>query len=112
MKLHLTKKEYKALLDLIALRDRVLHSHVVQDNDCSTEHRAVMKKVFSFAKEMQCENLIEHDSQRDEYYETFLYEEDLQEDFIQHYKDATFWEELADRLAKRDAVRELGEEKL
>lgn len=112
MKLHLTKKEYRALLDYIAIGDWVLHSHVVHEEDCSVEHRAVMKKLFSFSKEMQCEDLIEYSQATDDYYETFAYEEALQEAFIQPYNNETFWEELADRLATRDAMREVGEDKL
>ncbi len=112
MKLHLTKKEYRALLDLIAVGDWVLHSHTVQDKDCSVTHRAVMKKIFSYSSEMQCEDLVEYDQKTDECYETCAYEEVIQEVFIQPYNDETFWEELADRLAMRDAVREIGEDNL
>ena len=112
MKLHLTKKEYRALLDLITVGDWVLHSHTVQDKDCSITHRAVMKKIFSYSSEMQCEDLVEYDQKKDEGYETCAYEEVIQEAFIQPYNEETFWEELADRLAMRDAVREIGEDNL
>ncbi len=100
------------MLDLIAVGDWVLHSHTVQDKDCSVTHRAVMKQIFSYSSEMQCEDLIEYDQKKDECYESCAYEEVIQEAFIQPYNEETFWEELADRLSMRDAVREIGEDKL
>jgi hypothetical protein len=111
VKLHLTKKEYRALVDLLQVADWILHSHSVKPEEFSSAHEAVMKKILSFSEEMQCEDIIEHDKSRDEYYETPEYEAFLQEKFIEPYNAQTFWEELADRLATRDALREIGEEK-
>lgn len=112
VKLQLTKKEYRALLDMLHVADWVLHSHAIQPEDVSAPHKAVMKKILSYSSEMDVSDLISYDQADDAYYETREYEEFLQNMFIEPYDQETFWEELADHLAQRDALREFGEEKL
>lgn len=112
MKLQLTKKEYKALLDMLHVADWVLHSRMIQPEDGSAPHKAVMKKILSYSSEMDVSDLVSYDQADDAYYETRAYEEFLLEMFIEPYDQETFWKELADHLVQRDALREFGEEKL
>ena len=97
---------------MLQVADWVLHSHSIEPVEFHSAHKAVMKKILSHSQEMDAGDIIEYDKKDDEYYETSAYEDFLQATFIQPYDTETFWEELADALAQRDILREIGEEKL
>ena len=112
MKLHLTKKEYRALLDLIETGDWIIHSRDNPSKEDLSTHKALMQKILSHAQEMQCDDLVIYDHQFEKYFETREYENFIINNYIDPYDEDNFWEELADRLARRDLERQLGEEKL
>ena len=60
---------------------------------------------------MEAEDIIKYSKETDTYYETREYEEKALEEFIAPYNEDTFWEELVDRLARRDVFKKIGIEK-
>jgi hypothetical protein len=78
MKINFTKKEYRKLVELLHLGDWMLHSHDVQENPETRAHRNLRDKVFAYAAQMGCENIIQR--QAAGYFETPEFE-----DFMQGY---------------------------
>jgi|688.fasta_scaffold290548_1 hypothetical protein len=111
MKIHFTKKEYRLLLDMLYIADWVMHSHQLISERGHKEHEALYDKIKSYYREMEAEDIIEYSKETDSYYETREYEEKTLEEFITPYDEDIFWEELVDRLAKRDVFRKIGIEK-
>ena len=54
------------------------------------------------------EELIEYDEKYKEFIPTREYEESKIEGYIKEYDNFIFWQDLQGRLARRDAVKELG----
>lgn len=113
MKIHFTKKEYRLLLDYIAIGQWVMHAYDTTAGEDATEHDQLEQKILSLAKDFGWEKLVQHDSSAKKYYPTREYE--MAEEvitFLEEYDDEVFWDELCSRLASRDLLREKGEEEL
>jgi hypothetical protein len=107
MKIHFTKKEYRALLDIIQIADWVMHAHDIQEKHETAYYRELFQKFYSFAKEMGFEDLIEFAKENGEYYPTRKFEDESMADpLIQSFENKSFWDNLIDRLAERDALKE------
>ncbi len=106
MKLALTKKEYGLLLDLVGIARWILLAHQVEELPELEPYKAVIQKIYSFAGEAGYGDRIVRSGINDEFQDLEL--EDGGEPFrwIEAYNDMQFWEELAHRLAGRDAQRE------
>lgn len=111
MKINFTKNEYRALIDLLALGDWMMHSHAIEPSEFYSTHYNLVKRLFAYAKEMDCEDILEYSKDLDGYFETADYDEKLQEQFIEPYEDECFWYKLIDRLAVRDVLEQLGVDK-
>lgn len=111
MKIYFTKKEYRLLLDMLYIADWVMHSHELVDERSHKEHEDLYDRIKTYYREMGAEDIVEYSKETDSYYETREYEEKTLEEFITPYDEAIFWEELVDRLAKRDVFRKIGVEK-
>ena len=110
MKIELSKKEYRNLLDLLAISEWVLNANAVGgDNPEALKYKKVEQKLLSYAKHHDCEDLIEYDVKLKEYFPTRIYEESEYRKFIDEYEEDTFWDELVSRLSHRDLLREVGE---
>jgi hypothetical protein len=110
MKIHFNKKEYRLLVETLYLAGWVMGSHKLEPDSLYPEHTQLRKKLLSYYKEMEAENLIEHSLSGDDYYEKADYEDSLHQKFIRDYDNHTFWDELIDRLAVRDLIRKIGAE--
>ena len=110
MKINFTKKEYAALLDLITMGDWMAHAHTAgPKNEDTKTHRDVLQKIFSHAKDFHCEDKIEYVKSLNSYYGTKAFEEEsFHRQLIENYDEETFWEELINRLAEKDAITEAG----
>jgi type IV secretory pathway VirB4 component len=111
MKINFTKKEYRLLVDMLYLSNWVMHSHAIGPEEHHSEYEELRKKLLSYYKEMGFKDMEKESTAKCEYYETWEYEEAMHEKFINLYEDQVFWDELTDRLAERDAVKEIGLEK-
>ncbi|MDX1902457.1 MAG: hypothetical protein SFW66_10755 [Gammaproteobacteria bacterium] len=109
MKVNITKKEFRLLVEMLYLSDWMMHSHSVDAR--YKEHEELKKKFLSHYKEMEAEDIIEYSKESDDYYEVNEYDEYIHNKFIENYDTETFWDELIDRLAERDVIREIGQEK-
>lgn len=104
MKINITKKEYRLLLDILYLGEWMLTAHDQEEIPEKEEYQDVIQKFYSYAKEMGYENLIEADKESNKYYETREYEDTSEvHEIIDNYDNATFWGELVSELAMRDA---------
>ena len=110
MKISFTKKEYRALLDMLYLADWMMHSNEDDEDSCVEypEHKAVRKKILSHYKEMGADDIVQYDYKSDEFYETDTYDNALYEVFIKPYEDSIFWELLSERLARKDLTSQIG----
>ncbi len=112
MKINFTKKEYLVLLQTLEIADWVLHAFYTEAREETAAFWNLHQRILSYAKEMGCEQLVERYEDPVEYLFTREYEvTHSAREFLREYEDASFWIELADRLAERDLVRELGRER-
>lgn len=109
MKINITKKENRLLLDIPYLGEWMLTAHDQKEIPEKKKYQDVVQKFYSYAEEMGYGNLIEADKELNKFYETREYE-DISEvnEIIENYNNAEFWEELAPRLAMRDAEETMG----
>lgn len=112
MKMDITKKEYRLLIEMLYLADWMMHSHAVGEEQLHHEHDALRKKLLSHYKEMEAADIIEYSEKLDDYYENSDYDEYIHAKFIAPYDNENFWNELIDRLAERDVINAIGIEKL
>ncbi|MDP3149313.1 MAG: hypothetical protein Q8N83_09325 [Ignavibacteria bacterium] len=113
MKINFTKKEYVALIDLLEMADWVLNAHKTETPGADNVYQGLIQKIYSFSKEMGCEDLIEYDEKLHEYFPTGEFDETSETmQFIEDYNNDTFWDELISRLVNRDLLNEMGQKKL
>lgn len=113
MKIHFTKKEFRLLLDYIAIGQWVMHAYDTTAGEQATEHDQLEQKILALAKDFGWEKLVQYDSSGKKYYPTREYE--MAEEvttFLEEYDDEVFWDELCSRLASRDLLQERGREEL
>lgn len=111
MKINISKKEYGLLMDMLCIADWIMHAHALKEEDRFSEHEIFFKRMMAFSKEMGAEDKILFEEDLNDYYQTRDYEAYILDQFIEPYDDECFWEELIDRLAQRDLVNAIGEDK-
>lgn len=109
MKINFTKKQFKTLLDLIYTGEMIINGNRIPD-EVIEEYDELQQYIYSFAKEMGYEDLMEYNKEYNGYYETRKYEESGIYDLIEEYNNNVFWDELASNLAERDIANKYGEE--
>ena len=70
-------------------------------------HEEITQKIYSFAKDFGCEDLIEYNAEFDKYNETRDFEESEVGQHLAEFEENSFWETLIARLAERDFLKEL-----
>ena len=109
MKIHLTKNEYRSLLEMLSMAEWVMHSHQIESNENCQQHDSVIQKFLSYYKDFKCEDLVEHDKSHNKYYQTSIEDDESPVNIlIKEYETEVFWEELTHRLAKRDLIEKHG----
>lgn len=110
MKIFFSKKEYRLLVDMISLADWMIFANETPDNKKSNniQYRELINKIYSYSKDMQCNDCIQKFEDDDKYYTSDEHTEEMHEKFVEDYDNEVFWSELASRLAKRDLVKEFG----
>ena len=108
MNIELTKEEFKALFDLV-YAGNVLVNSMRSVEERIKPHAEMEQKIFALAKECGMEDAVEYDEEYGEYMPTRIYEATEINEYIDTYDDQVFWEELIVRLARRDALNELGD---
>jgi len=105
MEIKLTKEQYEKLLELVYLGNWVINSY--RTDDYLEDYSDVVSHIFSQAEVVGLEEKVVKDEKKNKYLASYDFEESMQ-DFISEYDSFCFWEELIDRLAERDAIREFG----
>ena len=75
MKINITKKEYRLLLDVFSIATWVMNSHKYESDPKSVPYENLEQKFMAFAKEFGFKNLIEYDKKMEKYYPTPEYED-------------------------------------
>jgi hypothetical protein len=110
MKLELNKKEYLLLLHVLEMSDWVLNAHTNKEDTEHKDYGDLEQKIFSLAQDFGYGSLIEYSAETERFMPTRQYEDTRSVmELIQQFENDTFWDELIDRLAERDALREVGE---
>lgn len=100
----LSREQYRNLLRLVFLGQWMTLSCTDQDEENVLE---LEQSIFSYARDFESEDLIEYDEEVQLYFPSFEFE-DQAFDLVDDYDDFTFWDGLAERLAKRDLFRKYG----
>lgn len=111
MKINLTKKEFETLLDVMYMADWIVRAHDEQDDDGAKRYKDLEQKIMALAGEFGLDKAVQLNKETNQYY---LLKEHLEASDatarIEKFENATFWEELLERLARRDFIRAYGEE--
>jgi hypothetical protein len=108
MKIAFTQKEYARLLEMSYIAMWVAGSH--DDNSPAARRYAQLEqKLLSLATPLGCADYVEGAPQDGQplYPSRKLEADSPAEKAIEAFEDASFWDELASRLAERDYAREL-----
>lgn len=109
MKIEFTREEYRRLLDIVFMADWVINAHKIKENSKTEKYNKLEQKIYSYAKEMGFEDLIEYAPDHEKYYSTRKFEDEGRAmAFIYEFENDTFWDELISRLADRDLIRQIG----
>ncbi len=112
MKINFTKKQFENLLKLVYLGEWMANAH--KTDDVIEKYREMLFYVFSFANEFGFEEYVDNEKVNNgKSYPTRFFEEETDvNELHDEYDDDTFWDELIDRLAHRDLIKEFGIEKV
>ncbi|TBR21538.1 hypothetical protein EPO15_10065 [bacterium] len=110
IELKLTKRQYKALLDLVYLGDWVVNGIRVAP---LAPYEDAAQRVYAMAEKAECGDLAGYDAELKKH---VVYDEGevggRLAEFKAAYDEETFWEELVTRLCDRDLEREHGADAL
>lgn len=111
MKVSITKKEYRLLLDVLSMADWVMNAFNDDERPEVEPYVKLEQKLLSLAKDFDCEDLVTYDKGLKRYFPTRRYEEQGRDmGFIEEFEEEFFWDELEQRLAERDLVKSRGME--
>jgi len=108
MNISLSKPELVMLLRMVNIGDWVMFADQDADDPTVLAHQKVLQKLFSAAHKAKMDGLVHYEPENKKYYETEEFEADYQ-GFIDEFNESQFWTTLADRLAVRDLVQQVGE---
>jgi hypothetical protein len=109
MKIEFTKAEYRDLLDMVYIAEWIMKAHKIEDDPRTKCYEELGQKIMSDAEKMGFGHLIEYAPEYDKYFPTRIFEDaSSAHGFIDEYDNDSFWEELVNRLAERDLIRQEG----
>lgn len=109
MEFKCSKEEFKVLMDLVYAGNLLMNGMKEQDERIEA-YQEMEQRIFAMAKEYGFEELVAYDEEYKEYMPTHTYENSEINEYIDAYEDRVFWEELVVRMARRQALNELGDE--
>jgi hypothetical protein len=111
MKIDFTKAQFESLLKLVYMGSEMVNS--ILDDSEENEFDDIEQYTFSFAKDFGLEACVEYDDKEKIYYPSLKLEDDKSVvEYTHRYDDYTFWDKLIYNLARRDMVKEYGEDKV
>lgn len=112
MKINVTKKQYKLLMEMLFAGNWLINGHRLPDERLD-DYEQLEQHFLSFFKEFHMDDYIEYDDKHNSYFHTRKFEDEFfGKEYIEDYDEDTFWEELISRLALRDMVRDYGPEQI
>lgn len=106
MKFELTESQYRTLVKVVYLGTWMVNATKTGE-DIDQTFEDMEQLVFALSKEIDMSDWIEYDDKFEKYFPTRYLEDEVHQ-FIKEYDDDVFWEELINRLARRDLFREIG----
>jgi len=107
MKINFTKEQYETLIKIVYMGNGIVNA--VDESSEDNEFTAMEEYIFSFAKNVGLEHLVDHDETENKYYPSEKLEEDEEIiEYIQSYDDNIFWEKLIFNLTRRDMENKYG----
>ncbi len=110
MKIDLNRKEYLLLLDMLYMASWVLDAHTIGSRKETKDYHSLEQKIMGHAEEFDVgDEWVEQNE--DAYYHTQKYEDERPAlTYIDQFEEDTFWDELTDRLARRDVSEDLDQD--
>jgi len=103
-----TKTQYENLIKLVYLGNWMINA--IRTDDRIKKYEDIEQYIYSFAKEVGLDKYIEFDNELNKFFPTKEFEDDTDVDkYREEYDNETFWDELIDRLARRDFIKEYGD---
>lgn len=108
MKIAFTQKEYARLLEMSYIATWVAGAHN-EESPAARRYADLEQKLYTLATPMGCADYVDDagDEGQPLYPSRKLEEDSPATKAIDEFEDASFWDELASRLAERDYAREL-----
>jgi hypothetical protein len=104
MNIEFTKDEYRVLIKMLYISDWLITAHDTEPDASKAKYAAIEQKIFAYAQQMGCQDLVTRDGQ--EYFPTAKFdEEDDVRGLIDDYNENCFWDELISRMTDRDAAK-------
>jgi hypothetical protein len=113
MEIKLTKEQYENLIKLVYLGNWMINAirSGAEGDERIGKYDNIAQYIYSFAKDAGLEKYIEFDKEFNQFFSTREFEEDTDiNQYIEEYDDELLWDELINRLARRDFIKEYGEE--
>jgi hypothetical protein len=108
MDISFTKEQYENLVKLIYLGEWMING--IRTDDRIKKFEDLEQYIYSFYKDFGLEKYVEYDEKSKKFFPTNELEmESDVEGYRLDYEDEVFWDELIDRLARRDFIRQYGE---
>ena len=108
----MTENEYRLLLDFVFMADWVINSHHADARHDAEDYDMLVQKLYSFAVDARCGELVHADRETNEYTPTRYYEETTRAmELLEEYDDDTFWDALISRLAERDVYEQVEQDR-
>lgn len=108
MKIEITKEQYEQMLKVVYLGSWVA---TLPHEEADSDLEAIEQYVLSLAKDFGFENFVGYDENSKEYFPTEEFEQKTDViDLIRDYNTYVIFQELMLTLARRDLIREHGEE--
>ena len=104
----MTKKNFKLLIEHVFIGNWIINGTKIERDETTDD---LLNTILSIGKNYNIMGEIEYDQEHHEY---DLPNDKVEEimDKIQEYEDDTFWEDLVDKLATRDAIEKNGIKKM
>jgi hypothetical protein len=94
---------------MIYMAEWMLTAYDVDPDPAKARYRHLAQKIYSHAKEMDWESLVDSSTADNEYFPSRQYEEKSGvHDLIDDYDTDSFWDQLVDRLTERDVEIQTG----
>ena len=110
LKMSLTTKEYRLLLDVLSISNWVLNAYRNPLQGNARPYTELQQKLLSFAEKAECAEFVDYSNSSGKYYFSTNFENVSPfMKYILLFEEETFWDELVNRMVQRDLINKYGE---